>query len=90
MFLHVIDDDPLGPDARVAFEHVHDQARTLELVLEVRCVDQDHLVGSRRQVHLRLQHFQFVLRVLVQTDLANAQHIGPVDKFWNQAHDFLG
>ena len=83
MLFHVIDDDSLGPDARVALQRVHDKPRALELVFEVRRVDQDHLVVPRGEVDVHLEDLQFVPRVLVQADFADAQHVGPVEKFGN-------
>ena len=60
VFLDVVNDDPLRPDAPVALQHVENQPRAFQFVLQVRRVDQNQLVVPRRQIHVHFEHFQFV------------------------------
>ena len=89
MLLDVIDDHALRLDPRVGLERIEDQPRALELVLEVRRVDEDELVVPRREVDVLLEHLQFVARVLVQPDLADAEHVRPVEKLRDDAQHFV-
>ena len=62
-------------DAPVVLEHVDDHPRALVLVLQVRRVDEDQLVGLHRQVDVLLEDGRLVGRVLVEADLADAEHV---------------
>ena len=90
VFLHVIDDAAFRLDAFVALEHIDDQPGSLELVLKVRCVDENHLVLSRREVHVHFQHLHFIARIFVQPDFANPEHVGFVEEFGDQRDDVRG
>ena len=63
-------------DALVALEHVENQPRAFELVLEMRRVDEDELVVPRGEVDVHFQDLHFVARILVQPDFADAEHVG--------------
>ena len=80
MLLDVVDQTRSRLDAAVVLEHVHDHPRALVLVLQVRRVDQDQLVGLHGQVDVLLEDGRLVARVLVQADLADAQHVGLVEE----------
>jgi hypothetical protein len=49
----VVDQHALGPDAGVVLDDVEDEAGALELVLEVRRVDEDELTGARGALSLK-------------------------------------
>ena len=74
-------------DAAVALEHVDDHARALVLVLQVRRVDEDQLVGLHGQVDVFLEDGGLVARVLVEADLADAEDVGPVEVLGDQGDD---
>ena len=69
-----------GSIAAVVPEHVEDHPRALVLVLQVRRVDEDQLVGPDGQVEVLQEDGRLVARVLVEADLADAQHAGPVEE----------
>ena len=79
MFLDVIDADALRLDAAVVLEHVENHPCALLLVLQVRRVDEDQLVGVHRQIDVFLEDGGLVARVLVQADLADAEDVGLVE-----------
>lgn len=49
VFLHVVDENAGRVDARIALQHVDDEAGALELVFQMRGVDEDELVEARRE-----------------------------------------
>ena len=53
-------------------------------------MDEDELVVPRREVHVEFEDFEFVARVLVEANFADAEHIRALKKFRNQRDDFLG
>jgi hypothetical protein len=57
-------------------EEVDDEARALELVLQVRRVDEDELVVLHREVDVLLEHLELVARVAVEADFADAEDVG--------------
>ena len=90
VLLDVVDDARAPGWIRVsALEHVEDQARALELVLEMRRVDEDQLVVPRGEVDVHFEHLQFVARILVQPDFADAEHVGPVEELRDDRDDVL-
>ena len=89
VLFNVVNDAALRFDSLIALEHVNDQARPLPFVLQVRSVDENELVVTRRQIDVQFQHFHFVAGIFVQPDLADAKHIGPVQEFWNNRQHFL-
>jgi len=62
----------------------------LSLSFEVRGVDEDELIISRREVHVHLQNLHFIARILVLADFADSQHIGTVEKFRDERDDLPG
>ena len=50
----------------------------------MRGVNQDELVVILRQLHMLLKDHQLIAAVLVQTNLADAQHAGLVQKTRNE------
>ena len=78
VLLDVIDADALRLDAAVVLEHVDDHPRALVLVLQVRRVDEDQLVGLHRQIDVFLKDGGLVAGVLVEADLADAEDVGLV------------
>ena len=56
----------------------------------MRRVDQDELIVARSKIDVPFQHFQFIARVFVQTDFADAQHIRAVQELGNNVDDLLG
>ena len=77
-----------GLIAPVALEHVDDHPRALVLVLQVRRVDEDQLVRLRRQVEVLLKDGRLVGGVLVQPDLADAEHVRLLEELGDQRDDF--
>jgi hypothetical protein len=61
---------------RLSFEHVHDHPRALVLVLQVGRVDEHEFVRRHGQVEVLLEDRRLVGGVLVQADLADAEHVG--------------
>ena len=81
VLFNVIDDDPSGGDPAVGLQRVNNKPRALELVLQVRRVDEDQLPVPGRQIDVLLKDRQFVAAVLVQPDFADAQNSRPIQKF---------
>ena len=90
VLLHVVNQHTAGLDAGVVRDHVEEEAGALELVLEVRRVHEDELAGARGEVHVHLEHAQLVARILVQPDLADPEHAGPVEELRDDPDDILG
>ena len=67
---------------------VQDKSRALEFVLQVRRVDEHKRIVSRGNFQMLLEHGQLRFAVAVQTNLANAKHIGSRQKIRNHAHHF--
>ena len=57
MFLHVVNDDPLGLDAFIIPDRVQNEPRAFQFIFQMGGVDEDELVGTRRQVQVQLQDF---------------------------------
>ena len=74
VFLDVVDDDLGAVEFREVGERIEHQAGALELVLEVRGVDQDRQVVIERELDVLLEDGEFVAGVLVEADLADAEH----------------
>ena len=90
VLLDVVDDDALGLHDAVGLEAIHDQARALALVLEVRRVHEDHLVVLHREGDVLLEHLHLIARVLVEADLADAEHRRGLQEFRDQREDVGG
>jgi len=90
VFLDVIDDDALRPDAFVALQHVEDEARAFELVFEMRRVDENELMVPGGEVRVHFEDLEFVPRVLVEPDFADAQDVRTVEELRNQGDDVFG
>jgi hypothetical protein len=56
----------------------------------MRCVYQDELLKARGQIDLLLEDPQLIAAILVQADLANAKHVGTIQKFRDQRDNFIG
>ena len=65
VFFHVVDDDALRFDAGVRFQDVDDQIGALELVFEVRGMNEDELVVLDGELDVFLEDEDFVSRVFV-------------------------
>ena len=87
VFLDVIDQNPARIHACV-LKCVEDDPRALELVLEVGCVNQNHLVVGLRKIEVFLEDLQFVARVLVESDLPDAQHGLAFEEIGNDREHF--
>ena len=87
MLLRVVDEHACGVDLPVALQGRDDQPGAFELVLQVRRVDVDELAVGHRQLDVVLERRQLVARVAVQPDLADAQHVGPVQEPRNSGED---
>ena len=72
VFLDVVDDHAAGFHAFVGEQEIHDEPRALELVLEVRGVDEDRQVAVEGELDVFLEDRELALRVLVQADQALA------------------
>ena len=88
MLLHVIDDDPARLHALMRREHIQDQVRALQLVLEVRRVHEDQLVVLHGQIDVLLEHGHFVARVPVEPDFADPEDVGSIEKFGDEREHF--
>ena len=71
----MVNDDPLRLDAAVILQSVDDQLGALQLVFQVRRVNEDQLIVIFGDLHVLLEDGQLIAAVLVQPDLANAEHI---------------
>ena len=71
VLLDVVDENPAAIQGGVVPDRVDDEPRALELVLQVRRVDQDELVPVRGEVKVRFEDLQLVAAVLVQADFAD-------------------
>jgi len=90
MLLHMVDDAALRPDAAVVLQNVEYQPRALQFVLEMRRVDKDELLVAGGQVHVHFEHPEFIARVLVQPDLADAEHVWCAQELRNEVDDLRG
>ena len=70
-------------EVRERFEY---QPGALELVLEVGGVDEDRQVVVERELDVLLKDAEFVAGIFIETDLADPEHVGGVEKARNQAH----
>ncbi len=75
VFFDVVDDDTLWVHSRMRFEDVDDEVGAFEFVLEVWGMHEDELVVFNGELDVFFQDEEFVLRVLVETDLADAEHV---------------
>ncbi len=80
VFFHVIHQDAVGLQPRVTDQHIQDHSRAQILVVQVRRVDQDQLVVLGGQVQVFQKYDGFILGILVQPDLADAQNVGPIQE----------
>ena len=84
-------------------EHFKNHPRPLQLVLQMRRVNQNQMMLPRiararaalrrpksvdRQLHMLLKNLRFIGRVLIQSDFANAQHRRPRQKLRNLRQHF--
>ena len=69
-------------------QHIEDHSRSLVFVFQVGGVNQNLLVVFQRQLDMFLENDRLVSRVLVQSDFANSQHVGAIQKIGNQIEDF--
>src|SRR5690606_16196015 len=83
VFLDVVDDHAAGLDTGVRGEHVEDEVGALELVLEVRRVDENQLAVLHREVDVGLEHSHFIARIPVQPNLTDAENVRSVEKLGN-------
>ena len=90
VFLDMVDDDALRLHDTVGLEAIHDEARALTLILEVRCVHENHLVILHREGDVLLEHLHLIARVLVEADFADAEHRRGFQKFWDEREDVGG
>ena len=86
----MINDAALRPDAAVVAKNLQGQARAFALVLQVRGVDENELVVPRGEIYVLFEDFQFVPRVFVEADFADAQHIRAVKELRDQRENFAG
>src|SRR5205085_1818340 len=89
MFFHMINDHSLGLDSLIALDHLQDEPGAFELVFKMGSMDEDELIMPGGEVHMEFEHSQFIPRVLVETDLSDAEHIWPIQKVRNDTDDFL-
>jgi len=80
----VIDDDALRFDLGMVLQGIDDEPRALELVFEMRGMDEDELVVIRGELDVLFKNRQLVAAVLVQADLADAENVGFVNEFRDQ------
>ena len=76
MLLDVIDDHASGFHALMRAEQIDDEPRTLELVFEVRRMDENQLVVLHREVDVLLKDVEFIARIAVQADFADTEDVG--------------
>jgi hypothetical protein len=74
VFLDVVDDDLRAVEFGEVRQRIEREAGALELVLEVRRVDEDRQVVIERELDVLLEDGQLVAGVLVEADLADAEH----------------
>ena len=55
----------------------------------MRRVDENELIVLRGEIDVHFQNFQFVARIFVQPDFADARDVRAFEKFRNDADDFL-
>ena len=70
-----------GLDPALGGQRLDDDLRALVLVLEVRRVDVDRLLVANGQVDVVLEGRQLVAGDAVEADLADAEHVRPVEEF---------
>ena len=75
VLLDVVDQHAVRVGPRVALEHVQDHPRAGVLVRQVRRVDQDQLAEAVGELDVLEKHRRLVLGVLVEANLADAQHV---------------
>ena len=75
MLLDVVDDHASGFHALVRAEQIDDEPRALELVFEVRRMHENQLVVLHREVDVLLEDVEFIARIAVQTDFADAEDV---------------
>ncbi len=88
MLFDVVDQDAATVNSRIATQHIQDHTRSLILVFQVGRVDQDLLVVPDGQFHVLKKDGRFVLRILVQSDLADSQDVGAVQKLRDHRQHF--
>ena len=90
VLLDMIDHDPAAVERGEVGKHVEDHPRAAQLVGEVRRVDEDRLVVPHGQFDLLEEHGRLVPRVLIEPDLADAQHVGRREKLWDRRDHLAG
>ena len=65
----------------MSFDHVQDHPGSLIFVGQVGRVNKDQLPEIRGEFQVFVEDDRLVLRVLIQANLTDAQHAGPVEKF---------
>ena len=90
MLFHVVDQHFARRDAAVVLQNVDDQARALQLVLEMRRMHQDQLFPARGQINMLLQDRDFVAAVFVQANLADAENVWAIEKFRDHRQHLVG
>ncbi len=90
VFFDVVDDDALGFDGRVGFQHVDDEVGAFELIFEMGGVDEDELVVIDGELDVFLEDEDFVAGILVETDFSDAEHVGFLEELGDDGEDFSG
>ena len=86
----VIDHHAAGHELRVPLEHVDRHLRALQLVFEMRGVDQNQLLVGEGQLDLFGERRHFVAGNAVHPDLADAEHGRPVEELRNSRQHIAG
>ena len=90
MLLDVVDQNARAVYSRVVTQHVENHARPRVLVLQVRSVNEYLFVGAVGQIKVLQEYGRFISRVLVQSDFADTEDAGTVEKLGNHGDDFAG
>lgn len=73
---------------RIVAEHIQDHPGTLELILEVRRVDQNLLVEFDGKIEMLHENRGFVAGVFVEPDLTDSEHPRSVEELGDHGDDF--
>jgi len=86
----VIEYHAIRVNAPMSLEIVQHHACTLSLIIQVRGMDPDELIVRQRHLHLFFENGHLIPGVQVESDFADAQHGGFLQKFGDEGNDFAG
>ena len=90
MFFGMIETDLFRVEISSGSEGIQEHAGALEFVSEVGGVNPDQLIVSDGQIDLFFEGREFVAGIFVETDFADAEHGGSVEKLGDERYDLSG